>query len=944
MLLPSPRNPLAVNVTLIEQTKSSRIIHSAELSSLVKALANAWNGLDCYEVPSVDGLLGSTSDAYDWAPSFEEARDDPVVVLHSSGSTGIPKPITMTHGSFSINDNDRNFPTIPGRKNHDLTVWDMEHANPRLYEPFPPFHLAGFLNKIMVPIWTDVSIVFGPPLRPPSGALAAEIMQSLDIRGSILPPVVAEQLYHEPGGPQLLKKLDILCYAGGPLSQPIGDELVKHVVLCQFYGSTEVGQVRQLVPQREDWSYMEFHPLNKMRFEPAEDEAFELVLFADGSTITSSAISHNMPGVTEWHTKDLFRRHPSKPNLWRFYGRRDDIIVMSSGEKFNPVPVETLLVGDSSISGALITGQGRDRPALLIEPPPESAKNQTTLIDNVWGKIEQGNKLLPAFARITRSLVMLTSPEKPMIRAGKGTVVRKLTEAAYSEEINTLYSNFDNAPKDAGLPLIEALTFSSQSVLNLVRAIVRRVSPDLELSDQDNIYLAGIDSLQSMEATSLLKSSIRKQRPGADLSWLTVDKMYINPSIQQLGEVLLAFLNTGRIPEQQNRLPEMDLMLRRYTSRLPSSCVPQKNEIDINRLTVVLTGSTGSFGRWLLQRLLQNPAVSRVYCLNRSSSARSNWEAQNARGPPDKEVRFLTARFGAPKFGLSDNDYQMLINDCHVLIHNAWKVDFNQTLASFGDNLESTRSLIELCASSRSKSRIVFVSSVSSNIPWAPRYKPDNRVPEAPIADLGAAMAMGYAESKQIAERMLSIASVDLGLATTVLRVGQISGPSDPEKGGWPERELVPGILKTSKALGMIPLDLDDVDWIPIDRLAAIVDELIMHDLRFASEGSSFYNVINPQRKPWKDFLPSIVRYCGQGTISVPLTEWIQKLRSKDEENVEQLQRYPALKTLKFFDMIARRGPTATFATNRACSASETLANLPSISPDWVAAFLKEAI
>ena len=927
----------------MEQTKSSKVIHSAELSSIVQALANVQSGLDCYQVPSVDAMLDSTSHVYPWGPSFEEARDDPIVVLHSSGSTGLPKPITMTHGTWSVNDNDRNFPTIPGRRNHDSTVWNMKRSSPRIYEPFPPFHVAGFFNKIMLPVWTDVSIVFGPPLRPPSGALAAEIMRLLDVHVSLLPPVVAEELYHEPGGPQLLKKLDILCYAGGPLSQAIGDELVKHVVLCQFYGSTEVGQVRQLVPQRENWSYMEFHPSNKMRFDAAEDDAFELVVFADESTIDFSALNHNMPGVAEWHTKDLFRRHPSKRNLWSFYGRKDDIIVLSSGEKFNPVPMETLLVGDHSVSGALVIGQGRSRPALLIEPTPESAKNRARVIDSVWDKIEEANKALPKFARIIRSTVMLASHEKPMIRAAKGTVVRKLTEAVYSGEVDRLYSEFDNATKDAGLPDIEALTYTFQSVINLLRAIIRRVSPDLELSDQDNLYLAGIDSLQSMEAVSLLRSSIRKQRPEADLSWLTVDKMYINPSIQQLGELVFNFLNHGKILEQQDRLSEMEQVLQHYTSRLPKSCASQELKIDINRLTVILTGSTGSLGQWLLQRLLQNPAISRVYCINRSPSARSKWESQNSRGLPDKEVRFFTARFGAPKFGLSDDDHQIIVNDCHVLLHNAWKVDFNQALSSFADNLESTRSLIELCASSKNKSRIVFVSSISSNLPWGPRYKSSDHVPEEAIADLGAAMTIGYAESKQIAERMLSIAATNLGIATTVLRVGQISGPSAPAMGSWPEREVVPGILKTSKALGAIPSDLVDVDWLPIDKLAAIIDELTLHDLRHSPENPSFYNVVNPHRKPWKDFLPLMVRCCGRGTVTVPLIEWIHKLRSLNEGGIEQTDRYPALKTLKFFDIIAGRGPTATFATIRACSASETLANLPAIGPDLVAAVLKES-
>ena len=35
----------------------------------------------------------------------------------------------------------------------------------------------------------------------------------------------------------------------------------------------------------------------------------------------------NLPDIEEWHTRDLFRPHPTKPNLWKFCCTTDDIIV-----------------------------------------------------------------------------------------------------------------------------------------------------------------------------------------------------------------------------------------------------------------------------------------------------------------------------------------------------------------------------------------------------------------------------------------------------------------------------------------------------------------------------------------------------------------------------------------------------------------------------------------
>jgi len=41
--------------------------------------------------------------------------------------------------------------------------------------------------------------------------------------------------------------------------------------------------------------------------------------------------------------------------------------VLSDSEKFNPVPMESMLQAHPSIAGVIIAGQGRFLPALLVE-------------------------------------------------------------------------------------------------------------------------------------------------------------------------------------------------------------------------------------------------------------------------------------------------------------------------------------------------------------------------------------------------------------------------------------------------------------------------------------------------------------------------------------------------------------------------------------------------
>lgn len=148
MLFPSPRNPPLTNASLLEQTGCSVIIQAAEVAPIVKQLEAVKSGLQSFTSFSFQEMLESEHKPFSYVEqTYEEAKNNPIVVLHSSGSTGIPKPITMTHGTFSILDNERNLPRVPRRQNRDFSIWDFPGGG-RFYHIFPYFHLAGFLSNI----------------------------------------------------------------------------------------------------------------------------------------------------------------------------------------------------------------------------------------------------------------------------------------------------------------------------------------------------------------------------------------------------------------------------------------------------------------------------------------------------------------------------------------------------------------------------------------------------------------------------------------------------------------------------------------------------------------------------------------------------------------------------------------------------------------------------
>ncbi len=52
-----------------------------------------------------------------------------------------------------------------------------------------------------------------------------------------------------------------------------------------------------------------------------------------GELCSPVVMNTEIDGVGGFDTNDLFASHPTKPGLWRVYGRADDQIMHSIGEK-----------------------------------------------------------------------------------------------------------------------------------------------------------------------------------------------------------------------------------------------------------------------------------------------------------------------------------------------------------------------------------------------------------------------------------------------------------------------------------------------------------------------------------------------------------------------------------------------------------------------------------
>ena len=77
-----------MNLSLLEQTKCSEFFCSPEEAQKVRDLQLEKGNLQIFAVPSLGDMIQGYSKHYPFEASFADARWDPILVLHSSGSTG----------------------------------------------------------------------------------------------------------------------------------------------------------------------------------------------------------------------------------------------------------------------------------------------------------------------------------------------------------------------------------------------------------------------------------------------------------------------------------------------------------------------------------------------------------------------------------------------------------------------------------------------------------------------------------------------------------------------------------------------------------------------------------------------------------------------------------------------------------------------------------------
>lgn len=247
---------------------------------------------------------------------------------------------------------------------------------------------------------------------------------------------------------------------------------------------------------------------------------------------------------------------------------------------------------------------------------------------------------------------------------------------------------------------------NEDSIMRWLKQLVTEIAGIRELSMDQDLFEAGVDSLQVLKMARELKFQGGKAGLGGDGAdqVFTPTAIYQNPKLRRLAsfifrqarvEPLVNVPNDGHVnghaksqvddqaSDQVNghqSYQNSQALLDTYASGLPQS-VRSSSLPSTERMIVVLSGSTGSLGSYLLEALYHNRNVDQIVCLNRSIDAR---DKHNRIGPkrglttnldPDR-VEFLQADLSLPQFGLEAEVYERMLQTVTHIIRKLWPTPF----------------------------------------------------------------------------------------------------------------------------------------------------------------------------------------------------------------------------------------------------------------------------
>jgi acyl-coenzyme A synthetase/AMP-(fatty) acid ligase len=271
----------------------------------------------------------------------------------------------------------------------------------------PLFHAHG-LSSVFRAFTSMKKIYMYSASLPLTRNNLLNIMRKYDFEIFYGVPYALKLLGETDDGIQALAKLKVVMFGGSACPDALGDRLVDAGVnLISHYGTTETGQLMTSFRERGDkaWNYVrpsaDLKPYLKMELQGGD--IYELVVLEGWASLVAS----NRPDGS-YATKDLFVLHPTIPDAWKYFARKDDTIILLNGEKAVPTETEQAVRENEHVREAIMVGNSRSQLGLMVIASQEFAQmSESEIRGAIWPVIERANAVAPSYAQLSPEMIRI---------------------------------------------------------------------------------------------------------------------------------------------------------------------------------------------------------------------------------------------------------------------------------------------------------------------------------------------------------------------------------------------------------------------------------------------------------------------------------------------------------------------------------------------------------
>jgi long-chain acyl-CoA synthetase len=377
--------------------------------------------------------------------------DDLATIMYTSGTTGNPKGVMLTHGNL-LSNSVASVETSPRGADDVVLNWlPYSHIYARTID-----HYACLVSGVLVCLAESVETLVQnlEEVRPTHFASVPRFYEKVLTAVASADPNETGRRLRDVFGP----RVDYLSSGGAPLPLPVAEAYhAAGLTLLQGYGLTETSPVISFNTRQQHKLGTVGRPL------PGVD----VRIGPDGEILTRGP--HVMRGYWKnpaataetirdgWlHTGDLGELDAD--GFLKITGRKKELLVMSNGKKVVPSYLEGLLMSDPCIDQAVVCGEGRNFLTALLVPhwdnvrallhangvAPGQAPGDLTRHPAVRGLLEQRvGAALADVSNAEKVKKFILLPEPFSVAADEMTVSLKLRRSVvvkkYAAQLEELY-------------------------------------------------------------------------------------------------------------------------------------------------------------------------------------------------------------------------------------------------------------------------------------------------------------------------------------------------------------------------------------------------------------------------------------------------------------------------------------------------------------------------